>query len=46
MELEEIERGKRKTNLGDNRRGKRNWPEELGNQRIDKRKWEENEQHG
>jgi len=24
MELEEIERGKRKTNLGDNRRGKRN----------------------
>jgi len=24
MELEEIERGKRKTNLGDNRRGKKN----------------------
>jgi len=38
MELEEIERRKKKTKLRDNQRGRRNQAEKLRNQRIDRRK--------
>jgi len=37
-ELEEMERRKKKTNLGNNQRERRNRAEELKNQRIDKGK--------
>ena len=45
-ELEAMEREKKKTNLGDNQRGRKNWAEKLGNQRLDKKKWGRNKQHG
>jgi len=38
MELEEMEREKKKTNLRDNQRERRNRAEELGNQKLDKRR--------
>ena len=38
MELEVMERRKKKTNLKDNQREKRNRAEELRNQRMDKRR--------
>ena len=38
MELEAMERGKKKMNLRDNQRKRRNQAEKLRNQRLDKRK--------
>jgi len=38
MELEVMERGKKKTNLGDNHRERRNQAEKLRNQKMDRRR--------